>query len=291
MYFLLLSILTSAAIMIVFKLFDRFKINTSDAIVINYWVAAALSFGLDTSGVVFSESSNQPWFYNAIFMGVLFITLFNIIGISAQKIGVSVTTVANKMSLIIPVLFAVIALDESLNFIKISGIFVAMLAVILTSKNSDKQGIDKRYAFFPLIVFAGSGFIDAFFKYNEVYTLGKNGLEPFTGWIFLTASTIGLVILIIKWLKSKELPSFKALLGGLALGIPNYFSVYFLLKALSMKNLESSVVIPVNNMAIVAIGAIAGVFFFKEKMNKTNLIGIVLCFVAIALIAFSDQIG
>jgi hypothetical protein len=29
--------------------------------------------------------------------------------------------------------------------------------------------------------------------------LGKNGLEPFTGWIFLTASTIGLVILIPRW--------------------------------------------------------------------------------------------
>jgi drug/metabolite transporter (DMT)-like permease len=291
MYYLLLSILTSAAIMIVFKLFDRFKVHTSDAIVVNYWVAAALSFGLDSSGVVFSESPNQPWFYNAIFMGVLFITLFNIIGISAQKIGVSVTTVANKMSLIIPVLFAVIILDESLNIVKIAGIIVALLAVILTSKNSDKQSIDKRYAFFPLIVFAGSGFIDAFFKYNEVYTLGKNGLEPFTGWIFLTASTIGLVILIIKWVKSKEIPSYKAVLGGLALGIPNYFSVYFLLKALSMKNLESSVVIPVNNMAIVAIGAIAGVFFFKEKMSKINIIGIVLCFAAIALIAFSDQIG
>jgi hypothetical protein len=84
MYYLLLSILTSAAIMIVFKLFDRFKVNTSDAIVINYWVAASLSFGLDSSGVSFQGSIQEPWFYHAIFMGILFITLFNIIGISAQ---------------------------------------------------------------------------------------------------------------------------------------------------------------------------------------------------------------
>jgi drug/metabolite transporter (DMT)-like permease len=289
MYYLLLSILTSAAIMIVFKLFDRFKINTSDAIVINYWVAAALSFGLDKSGVSFQGSIHEPWFYNAIFMGVLFITLFNVIGISAQRIGVSVTTVANKMSLIIPVLFAVIVLNESLNWVKIAGIIVALLAVILTSQNTDKQAVDKRYALFPLIVFVGSGFIDAFFKYNEVNTLGKNGLEPFTGWIFLTASMIGFTILLVKFLKTRKLPSYKAAIGGLALGIPNYFSVYFLLKALSMKHMESSVVIPVNNMAIVAIGAIAGVFFFREKMSRINLIGIALCFLAIALIAFSDQ--
>lgn len=289
MYYLLLSILTSAAIMIVFKLFDRFKINTSDAIVINYWIAASLSFGLDASGISFQDSIHEPWFYHAIFMGILFITLFNVIGISAQKIGVSVTTVANKMSLIIPVLFAVIVLNESLNWLKITGIVIALLAVVLTSKNSVKQGIDKRYAFYPLIVFAGSGFIDAFFKYNEVYTLGQNGLEPFTGWIFLTASSIGLIVLLIKFFKTRKLPSYKAAIGGLALGIPNYFSVYFLLKALSMNNMESSVVIPINNMAIVGIGAIAGVFFFREKMSRINIIGIALCFIAIALIAFSDQ--
>ena len=291
MYYLLLSILTSAAIMIIFKLFDRFKINTSDAIVINYWVAASLSFGLDASGVSFQGAIHEPWFFHAIFMGILFITLFNIIGISAQKIGVSVTTVANKMSLIIPVLFAVIVLNESLNWLKILGIVIALLAVVLTTNNSNKQYIDKRYAFFPLIVFAGSGFIDGFFKYNEVYTLGTNGLEPFTGWIFLTASSIGVIVLMIKFVKTRKLPSYKAAIGGFALGIPNYFSVYFLLKALSMKHMESSVVIPINNMAIVGIGAIAGVFFFREKMSKINIMGIALCFIAIALIAFSDQIA
>jgi drug/metabolite transporter (DMT)-like permease len=55
--------------------------------------------------------------------------------------------------------------------------------------------------------------------------------------------------------------------------------------------MESSVVIPINNMAIVGIGAIAGVFFFREKMSKINIMGIALCFIAIALIAFSDQIA
>jgi hypothetical protein len=58
--------------MIIFKLFDRFKINTSDAIVINYWVAASLSFGLDASGVSFQGAIHEPWFFHAIFMGILF---------------------------------------------------------------------------------------------------------------------------------------------------------------------------------------------------------------------------
>lgn len=287
MLYLILSILGSSAIMIVFKLYERFKINTPLAIVVNYLIAAVLSFGFDDSGISFSDAPSQPWFYNALLMGILFITLFNVIGLSAQKIGVSVTTVANKMSLIIPVLFSVLYLGESSNIIKFTGIGLALFAVIFTSMQAERTDVDARYAFFPIIVFAGSGFIDAFFKYNQVFTLGENGNKPFTGWIFLTAFFLGVVFLIQQYVKHRRYPNFKDVLGGVALGIPNYFSVYFLLKSLS-QGLEGSVVIPVNNMAIVAVGALAGIGLFGEKVSKINIIGIVLCVISIALIAFSD---
>ncbi len=276
--------------MIVFKLYDRFKVNTSDAIVINYWVAAALSFILDPTGLAAHGASEQPWFYNAMIMGVLFITLFNVIGLSTQKIGVSVTTVANKMSLIMPVLFAVFFLNDSVNFIKIAGIVIALFAVFLTTRSDQRSDIDQRYVFFPLIVFVGSGFIDTFFKYNEEFTLGENGLEPFLAWIFLTASVLGLGVLIVQFIRHKKLPNKKALIGGLVLGIPNYFSVFFLVKSLGLPGIESSVVFPVNNMSIVAVSALAGIFFFREKVSKINIIGVVLCLAAIACIAFSEEI-
>jgi drug/metabolite transporter (DMT)-like permease len=284
MMYLVLSMLSSAAIMVVFKLFERYRIVTLDAIVVNYGVAAGLSFALDPSGIGMHEAIHEAWFGNALIMGVLFISLFNVIGLSAQRIGVSVTTVANKMSLVIPVLYAILFLGESWGFFKIAGLIVALVAVLLSTRKSKQEPIDRRYMSFPLIVFIGSGFIDAFFKYNQVHTLGNNGLEPFTGWIFLTAGTLGLLVWIYRFVFLKKLPARNAVLGGIMLGIPNYFSVYFLLKALSMDGLESSVVIPINNMAIVALGAIAGVLLFQEKLNRWNYIGIGLCFVSILLI-------
>jgi drug/metabolite transporter (DMT)-like permease len=284
MMYLVLSMLSSAAIMVVFKLFERYRIVTLDAIVVNYGVAAGLSFALDPSGIGMHEAIHEAWFGNALVMGVLFISLFNVIGLSAQRIGVSVTTVANKMSLVIPVLYAILFLGESWGFFKIAGLIVALVAVLLSTRKSKQEPIDRRYMSFPLIVFIGSGFIDAFFKYNQVHTLGNNGLEPFTGWIFLTAGTLGLLVWIYRSVFLKKLPARNAVLGGIMLGIPNYFSVYFLLKALSMDGLESSVVIPINNMAIVALGAIAGVLLFQEKLNRWNYIGIGLCFVSILLI-------
>lgn len=276
--------------MVVFKFFGRFHVHTPGAIVFNYFVAATLSFGLNSSPVGFSDSIHQPWYFHALFMGILFITLFNVIGISTQKIGVSVTTVANKMSLIIPVLYAVIALGESVNAIKIGGILLALVAVVLTSRTAERNDIDKRYAFFPLIVFIGSGFIDAFFKYNEEHTLGEHGLEPFTGWIFFTASILGIGFLMYQYLREKRIPGWREMLGGIALGVPNYFSVFFLLKALSMEHMESSVVIPVNNMSIVGLSAVLGILVFGEKVSRTNVLGIMLCLFSIAMIAFSDAL-
>jgi drug/metabolite transporter (DMT)-like permease len=288
MMYLILSMLSSAAIMVVFKLFERYRIETSDAIVVNYAVAASLSFLLDPSGISLGEANHEPWFINALIMGVLFISLFNVIGISTQRIGVSVTTVANKMSLVIPVLYAILFLGETWGIFKIVGLIVALIAVLLSTRNNTKQQIDRRYVSFPFIVFLGSGFIDAFFKYNQMHTLGKNGLEPFTGWIFLTAGAIGLTVWLFNFFVKKKTPATNAFAGGLMLGIPNYFSVYFLLKALSMDGFESSVIIPVNNMAIVALGAIAGVLMFREKLSRTNYIGVALCFIAILLIGISE---
>jgi drug/metabolite transporter (DMT)-like permease len=290
MIYLLLSVLSSSAIMMVFKIFERFQIKTTDAIVVNYAVATLLSFRLDSSGIPILQSYTYAWFPHALCMGILFITLFNVIGTSTQKMGISVTTVANKMSLVIPVLFAVWVLNEHLGWYKIAGLFCAAIAVWLSSYKKEATLGEKKYLYYPLIVFLGSGAIDAYFKFNEEFTLGKNGLEPFTGWIFLTAGCIGLGYWIIRYLNSKEIPAGNVIWAGILLGIPNYFSVYFLLKALSLNHLDSSVVIPVNNLGVVALGALAGIFFFRERPNKFNAAGLLLCFIAIVLIGMADYL-
>jgi drug/metabolite transporter (DMT)-like permease len=290
MIYLLLSVLSSSAIMVVFKLFERFRIKTADAIVVNYAVATLLSFSFDGSGITLLHSHTHAWFPHALCMGVLFITLFNIIGTSTQKMGISVTTVANKMSLVIPVLFAVWILNENLGGYKIAGLLFAALAVLLSSYKQDATLGEKKYLYYPLIVFFGSGAIDAYFKFNEEFTLGDNGLEPFTGWIFLTAGCIGFGYWIIRFLRKKEIPAGNVIWAGILLGIPNYFSVYFLLKALSIPDLESSVVIPINNLGVVAMGALAGILFFGERPNKFSLTGLLLCFISIVLIGMADYL-
>ena len=276
--------------MIIFKMFDRFKVNTLNAIVVNYWVAATLSIVLDSSGISLGKAPIEPWFYQAIMMGFLFITLFNIIAKSTQNIGVSVTTVANKMSLIMPVMFSIIVLHDAVNVVKVIGIVLALLAVYLTTKSDNRSAVDKRFIVYPFIVFIGSGIIDTLFKYNDEFTLGENGLEPFVSWIFITSSFLGLIVLIYKYVREKSLPDRNSIIAGFILGFPNYFSIYFLLKSLNI-GLEGSVVIPLNNISIVAVSALSGIFIFREKGTKSNIIGLLLAIIAIGLLAFSNEIG
>jgi multidrug transporter EmrE-like cation transporter len=76
----------------------------------------------------------------------------------------------------------------------------------------------------------------------------------------------------------------KSILGGIVLGIPNYFSLYFLIKMLDSEVFESSTIFTIHNVAIVMVSTLVGIVFFKEKISFRNGIGIALALTAIFLV-------
>jgi len=95
-------------------------------------------------------------------------------------------------------------------------------------------------------------------------------------------------LFIVYLLYKKQIPSKKSLLFGLVLGIPNYFSIYILLKALEGSGLESSIVFPINNMGVVLVSTLISLIWFGEKLSIKNYIGVAISILAISLIAFSN---
>lgn len=57
-----------------------------------------------------------------------------------------------------------------------------------------------------------------------------------------------------------------------------------------MKGLSSSAVIPINNIGILFIVTLFGVFIFKERLSKLNILGVVLTVVSMLLIYFGDRL-
>ena len=286
MIYLLLSILASTIIFIIFKLFEKFQINIFQAIVVNYCIAFTTGILSYNGTITISQLPNLDWFYYTLILGALFIIVFNLMAITTQKSGLSVVSVATKMSVVVPVLFGLLYYNESLGTVKLIGIAIALIAVYLTS-NKSKQGItvNRKSIVLPILVFIGSGIIDTSIKFLEDTYVANNNVPLFSAIIFLAAAIIGFIFIIIQIIRGSFNFEFKNIIAGICLGVPNYFSIYFLVKTLRSDILESSGIFAINNVSIVALSTFAGIFIFKEKLIRKNWIGIALAILSIVLIS------
>ncbi len=281
MIWLIASILFSSLIFAIFKIFNKYEVNNLEAIIVNYLVASVLGFFLFGNTPSISQL-NSSFGITALIIGFLFITLFNVMAKVTQQNGVSVASVSNKMSVIIPVIVAILLYQDSYSYFKILGIILALLGIYLVTVK-EKTTIKVSWVL-PLILFAGSGLLDATLNFAEAKVVDSNQLGLFTPTAFAIAAIFGIVYLLYK----KQIPSKKSLLFGLVLGIPNYFSIYILLKALEGSGLESSIVFPINNMGVVLVSTLISLIWFGEKLSIKNYIGVAISILAISLIAFSN---
>jgi len=291
MIFLVLSILSSAAIYVIFKFLDRFKITTFNVIIINYITAAILGLLLTQTQTDIFPLYKNAWFPYSIIIGVLFIMMFVIIAKSSQVVGIVVTTVSNKMSVIIPITVSIIIdpLDVLTN-VKTIGIVLAILAIFLSVYRKRKVEFDPRNIYLPIILFLGMGLVNSFVKYAQHNYVVDDILPLFTVILFAMAAIAGIATKILRKTSFKDLLNIKTLLWGIGLGISNYGSIYFLIKALNYKNslgntMDGSIVFGINNLGVIALSVIIGLIVFKEKFLKINWIGIIISFVAIYILS------
>lgn len=282
---LALSILCSSLIFVIFKLFSRFKIQTLYAIIINYITACGVGLLVHNTPFSILEIPTEKWFIWTVFLGVLFIIIFNLMAKTSQVLGVSVASVATKMSLTIPVLLGVFLYNEELGGIKILGVLLALAAVYFASVKKGTTSLRKRALYLPLLVFLGSGVIDASLQYAEQHLISKEEFPLFSSTIFACAAICGICFVFIQSLKDRIKVNTMSIIGGITLGIPNYFSIYFLLRALQNEVLNSASVFTINNVAIVMFSTLLGILLFKEVISAKNWIGIGLAVLSIILVA------
>lgn len=260
------------------------KVHTLYAIIVNYLIAfctGLVLYGAFPSVSVVYETS---WFWGTVALGVFFILIFNLMAKTSQVAGVSVASVATKMSLAIPVLIGVIWYKESLSGLQVLGILLALLSVYLASVKDDMtQGIGKSLLL-PAMVFLGSGIIDSSMKYFEEFHLTSNEVPLFSALIFGFAALTGLLFIGFTFSKRPKF-QIKDLVGGIVLGIPNYFSIYFLIRALENKAFGSASIFTMNNVGIVVCSTLLGILFFKERLSQKNWLGIGIAISSIVLVA------
>jgi drug/metabolite transporter (DMT)-like permease len=293
MIFLIGSILLSTFLAIAFKICDKVGINKFQAIVFNYITCVFTGSQVNGSLPAYSRDMAEPWFKWALIMGVGFVVSFNLIALTVQKNGLAVASVSSKLSLVIPFVASLLLYGEEASIVKIAGILMALVAVMFTlypSKTFDKKESKKKLAMgaviLPLVVFLATGLLDSLVKYVEQNFLNGANNNEYLVTAFTVAFLAGFIFLIAGLITRQLHFQAKAILAGILIGIPNYFSIWFLMKVLKMYSRHSSVVIPVTNMGIVLVSALVAAFVYKEHLKRINWVGIVLSILAICMIAF-----
>jgi len=279
-----ICILLNAQIGVVFKLFHRFELDTLTAIVVNYFTCVIVgSFFLGQFAIP-SDLFSKSWSFHALILSTMFPTIFFLYSKAVNTSGVGISTIFQKISLIAPAIVAVMIFNEPLSLLKGFGIGVAILSLFLLqyTKGVSFKTEGLKYL---ILVFLGSCFIDTYLYLLEAYEIAPNGDIEFVSTLFFFAGLFGLIYLFISSFKQKRKVQIKDFIGGVMLGIPNFFSIYLILYLLGA-GWNGSTVFPVNNVGVLLLSVIFGVLFFKEKINTTKLIGICLAILSIYLITF-----
>jgi len=283
---LLLSIASSSVIFVIFKLFRKFEIDTFQAIVFNYFTAFIIGMSLYGSAWRPEFLAESNWMIAAVICGILFISLFFIMGSSSQLNGVASTSVAVKMSMAASLIGMILIFGTPLNVFNAGGILLAILGVFLVSYSKTEK---VSAVWMLLCLFLGSGLLDLM-----LYFIQDSILNGMPGSIFSaiglgTAGIFGGFILVFRWATKKSRFAWKNVIAGLVLGIPNYFSIYLLMLSYSSTGWNDVTVLSITNVSVVIISATIGFLAFKEKLTSRKLIGLISAIFAIALLYISNR--
>lgn len=294
MLYLVLSIIFSVLLLINFRIYPKYQISTFQAIAFNYLFCFLTGLVLMPKGQSFELNFSENWTFYALFLGVGFIITFLLSGFSTQKVGMTATSLANNVSLVIPVLFSLFVFNtqsRQFDFLNYLGLFLALVAVALsTFKQSDEKINAKSTDFIlPIAVFLMYGITNTSINFlNLKYITSADRTIPVTLVMVFGAILAGMISLIIQVLRGKEKIEVKNILASVTLGIPNFLSFYFLILTLTAYGNSGAFVYPIYNIGVILVSAIIAFIFFKEKLSTLNKIGLALAVLAIVLISYQD---
>ncbi len=300
MIYLILAILFSTGVFVAMRLFERFRLDNHQALMWNYVFAAGTGFLMCKQFDTPAQLVSEPWFGLSLITGFWFIFTYLLMTASTQRSGVTVTSLSSKLSVVLPTLAGVILFGERLNFVATMGIVLALVALVLVvgGKNktasphidshvapalarNDMRGKANKNWLLPLLIFFGTGTGDILMKLTEQRHQGDD-MSFMIAFIYFIALLFGILIVSHDLIRGKSKWQWKSALGGIGLGVINFFSTYCVYHA--MRCFDNVVLFPVYNIGVVSITALTGWLIFKEKLTWKNYLGLVIAIIAVILI-------
>ena len=193
---------------------------------------------------------------------------------------VSKVTPIDKTSIVITLILSSIFLKEKITTIKVISIILVSFGTMLTINKPKEKSTNNKWIIYAILtaIFTSTTTI--------ISKVGLNNINSYLATFIRTIVVFIILIIIIfitkKYKDIKELDS-KGLRIVIYSGITNTLSWLFYFKAL--QNGEASVVFTIEKLSIV-VTILLSVIFLKEKLNKKQILGIIIISSATALLMF-----
>lgn len=272
MLYLILAFCSSAMVSLVMRFSEGRATRSMGMLAVNY-IACALLAALDCVGGLLPR---QPGMGMTLLMGAfngfLYLAGFVMLQRSVRRSGVVLSSTFMKLGLLVTMVISIAFFGEKPGIPQILG-FLLAVAAILMIRGKGTGKFDPRL----LVLMLAGGLCDGMSKIYE--ELGNPALSgQFLFWTFLVA----LVLCALLAAAGKQLPGRWEWIFGLAIGIPNFYSCKFLLWSLA--SVPGVVAYPVYSVAGILLVTVAGVAFFRERLEKRQWVALGIILVALILL-------
>jgi multidrug transporter EmrE-like cation transporter len=303
MLYFALAVVFTVALYLIMRAYPRYQVDSFHAVVFNYYSCVLTGILLTPDLGIFQqvEWTSQGTLLT-LALGTMFVTAFMLIGLTAQKVSVTATSLAGNMSLVIPVLFGLFVFknnNKEFTAINYGGLLVALAALALgaiqksgepkeATSSAVNPEISAQLWIFPVLTFLASGTNNTLINYLSVRFYGPGQATVFMIIACTGAIIIGTSILIYRLFLYKQPLKLRSVIGGLILGVPNFLSLYFLLLALASFGNSAAYVFPIYNILTMLVSSAAAWLIYKERLNTLNRWGLVLAVIAILMISYQE---
>lgn len=256
MVYLILAFCSSALVSIVMRLSEGRIRGRLGMLMANYVVctlAAAWEAGF---GTLLPRETGMPLTLAlGCFNGFVYLAGFVLLQRNVSRSGVVLSSTFMKLGLLVTMVISMVFFGERPGPLQILGFVLAVAAILLIREKGEGR-FDPRL----LVLMLTGGLCDGMSKiFEEVGPAALSG--QFLFYTFLTALVL---CMVLAWVRD-ELPGAREWGFGLAIGVPNYFSCFYLLRSLA--TVPGVIAYPVYSVAGILLVTAAGVLLFRERLS------------------------
>ena len=274
---LCLAILSSSLVSIIMRLSGKRITNNVGMLAMNYIVCtllAGITGGFAELGQPVSDATGVV-LAMSVFNGAVYLAGFVLMQISIRRNGVVLSSVFQKLGLLVAMAVSVCIYKEVPTLLQGIGFLLAICAIIVMNyRKSGETAGDKAGLIWMLLA---CGMANAM---SQVFAeLGRPELQ---GTFLMVTFGSALVLCLALMVSKKQRIGIWEFVFGALIAVPNFFSSHFILGAL--ETLSAVVVQPVYNVGSILVVTLAGLLAFRERLSRQQWIGVGVIVTALVLL-------